>query len=813
MSTVIVISASYDKQIRLWDVASGRTLKSFTFQDSQINSLFLLPETGYLAVAGFGVLRLYDLGAYLHGSPAAGTGGAGGTAAATATGTGAAAAGGGAGGQVPPIYSSFESQGLMNFTSLGAVPLLRNSDGKSSIFSGSSRQLTDSASFVAQNDQFGGTAVMSDLGGILGDPNREISSLLIATSEDGHIRFFDSNSPVSLRMLKDIATGAAITCSAVSPDHRYLITGNQMGQVSVWHLPSIVASVAMEWKRGAAEGRPSSAHHSSQPAEGKLTKAEDGAVLTAEDNAGDALGSTATPTAAGVGTADDEVQPSAAVEDEVKAFGSFPLQDIYFANDYSAIRSIAIEPMARWAAVATSAGNVHFIRLAREASVGGSKVPLVESPRPIMGDGDEMEGGNGGSVALPQAGGTSPSQTSLCGSPQQSLQKGTARESVAGSSSCATSSRLPLTGRPLSPSEVTNSFAANYHYPRETIYRSALVVNELSANAHRASESSVEAMPSQGDQSTSLSPQGLNSMGAVLLDNLEQRQQQQNSMGSNSNMCSGYLHAATTKMSVNQSNARRIAEELEMEIFDTIQAHYKYILKVLVSPNGELLTTCCADYSVGRFAVPPLLRPPVPQGMPTVVETTTSEIAVDAIRSLTDATGPSADEVPGDAKSSTTVAFRSLSVDGAKTSTVPTPARSGSTVAEASKREEKVDGDRTSGATLPPVLDSTAKGDAEMGSINTPPPSLGGHESHGPETSFSALHEFRPMKPLSGHQRWVWDGVFSDCSRYLFTASSDNTLRMWNGLTTDRPQSVGFVGHTKPVIAVLLCYDKRRIST
>ncbi|KAL5848108.1 hypothetical protein ACOSQ4_006121 [Xanthoceras sorbifolium] len=38
---------------------------------------------------------------------------------------------------------------------------------------------------------------------------------------------------------------------------------------------------------------------------------------------------------------------------------------------------------------------------------------------------------------------------------------------------------------------------------------------------------------------------------------------------------------------------------------------------------------------------------------------------------------------------------------------------------------------------------------------------------------------FTLEKTLVGHQRWVWDSVFSVDGAYLITASSDTTARLW----------------------------------
>lgn len=55
---------------------------------------------------------------------------------------------------------------------------------------------------------------------------------------------------------------------------------------------------------------------------------------------------------------------------------------------------------------------------------------------------------------------------------------------------------------------------------------------------------------------------------------------------------------------------------------------------------------------------------------------------------------------------------------------------------------------------------------------------------------------------LTGHQKWVWDGVFSIDSAYLISVSSDQTARLWDlssGLTLKE-----YTGHSKGLISVAL---------
>lgn len=164
MSSTSIITASYDKQVRFWDPNSGRTIRSFVFQESQVNCLAVSPDRCRLAVAGYGLIRYYD----------------------TASSS-----------QCPPVVASFEASSAGNFTAIGHIPIV-NSNG----------------------------------------------ALLYATSEDGVLRLLDPRSAPNIRLLREFPTGIAMTCAALSADNNLLFTGGQIGRVSVWHCPSLVADAA-----------------------------------------------------------------------------------------------------------------------------------------------------------------------------------------------------------------------------------------------------------------------------------------------------------------------------------------------------------------------------------------------------------------------------------------------------------------------------------------------------------------------------------------------------------------------------------------
>ena len=63
-------------------------------------------------------------------------------------------------------------------------------------------------------------------------------------------------------------------------------------------------------------------------------------------------------------------------------------------------------------------------------------------------------------------------------------------------------------------------------------------------------------------------------------------------------------------------------------------------------------------------------------------------------------------------------------------------------------------------------------------------------------------NNFAPDKTLNGHQRWVWDAVYSEDSAYLVTASSDQTARLWDVASGETIRH--YTGHHKAVISVAL---------
>ncbi len=62
--------------------------------------------------------------------------------------------------------------------------------------------------------------------------------------------------------------------------------------------------------------------------------------------------------------------------------------------------------------------------------------------------------------------------------------------------------------------------------------------------------------------------------------------------------------------------------------------------------------------------------------------------------------------------------------------------------------------------------------------------------------------KFSLAKTLVGHQRWVWDCVFSADSAYLVTGSSDQTARLWDVAQGETIRQ--YTGHHKAITCIAL---------
>ncbi|KHN77827.1 Target of rapamycin complex subunit LST8 [Toxocara canis] len=61
MSRPLLVSASYDQNIRLWDVVTASPVESFAHKESQVNVMQFSPDGCQLAVAGWQHIRIYDI--------------------------------------------------------------------------------------------------------------------------------------------------------------------------------------------------------------------------------------------------------------------------------------------------------------------------------------------------------------------------------------------------------------------------------------------------------------------------------------------------------------------------------------------------------------------------------------------------------------------------------------------------------------------------------------------------------------------------------------------------------------------------------
>ncbi|CCW64695.1 unnamed protein product [Phytomonas sp. EM1] len=836
MSGSIVISASYDKQVRCWDAATGRTVCCFTFQDSQINAIHLVCQTHYLAVAGFNVIRLYDMSDVSCGNII------GSQVLQQQQQMVTAAPGGQTVVAPPPIFSLYETQGCINFTSLGSFPLLprKNAVEERNLYHNNIVSTEDSSLSTCEHDKsvsfaFSHAAITlkpneKDLGHAA-DSTRVI---LYATSEDGHIRFFDAKAPNTMCVLRDITTGAAITCSCLSPDSRFLLTGSQIGQVSVWHIPTIITSIVRE-----------------QQQQRYQTTSAQGGTFTE------------------VFSADSQENPERTAV--IGKFGRRPVHEFALEGDYTSVRSVSIDPLVRWFVVATNQGKLHFFRFTHDISLCGTKSTQgVQSLKSwVCGESTEAT-----LAAVPRA-------------PHESA-----------NDEGNFSFFLPHHGG----AELKNNSPFPQTIPREGISSSAFVADELSncpkcspdtdvATVHRSSRTA----NAQADSNARLGDfHGSSTVfGAAPLHQSEHHQHHNSNNRNIFSASNTPQKLASRNDRVNVTPQRRtpspgplssslavigrlqfsLQKEMEFEEFYTFRAHHKYILKISISPNGELLTTCCADYTVGRFIIPEIMRR---RG---------SMVGGDTVQVLSPERNSSMicpEQQTCAFKLSLAPTFHNEINDDNHTkeavSKVSDPLmcvdcasdvvrRSTGNPNTPSKVAEATDIAHGNASDAGPGLQSTQSQQHQLQSINEVGTegvllSSNAHDknnqreaplltkgvgasivnispadeiSHSTDFCDDSHHGgdmqlnnrknentifpntqvkkngldlyFKPLPPLVDHNRWVWDCVFSDCSQFLFTVSSDCHVRMWSNIASDKPQSTVFVGHTKPVTAVLLAYN------
>lgn len=702
MSSTFIVSASYDKEIRFWDGSTGRTVRSFPFQGSQVNAMLTIPNTTHLAVGGFGAVRVYDIGVE------------------------AGSAGGNSGTQPPPIFSVYENQYAMNVTSLGTFPLYPQRDEEMHL---NSAEASMSSLFCTSAD----LAATATLDPTPTTGSAGVLTVLFATSEDGHIRFFNANSPTTLNLLLDISAGAAITCSAVSPDRHTLFTGSQIGRVSVWHIPSIVAAAAQ---------------HGDSTSRGGL-------------------------------------------------FASKPMQEIAFNGDYTAIRSIAVEPLARWAVAATSAGKLHFMCFGRCAqNLTGTHASEAHAAGRLANEevpGEEEE--------------TSPQV-------QRPVAEGTVADSA--------------------PAIATNDSSSRSINSANTLRPSCGPLSVLKTHGNEGSG---------GDVAANASESPLANDGVTFSDAVDASDTGNSAPG----MDVTKKFSAPGLLTSSSVNSSSIQQQFFLKVFHSFQAHHKYILKVAISPNIDILVTCCGDYTVGRFVIPPILQccdvttkhasGCESDSHSAGVSSLTSAVRLSGLTEKNTAAGSdptnqvaaAGDNNGAGAGGATAASSSSLLQPKADEGAVLTPTAAPSTsfthdgstgsVEDGVKPVAAVANDPTVNesqplATMETVKKMTSPADApterhdafHLAMSNFPQLVAEGST----QVNIGDGVEFKELKPLTGHTRWVWDCAFSDCGRFLFTASSDQTLRMWTSLLSDRPHSTSFVGHMKPVVCCMLYVERKK---
>lgn len=512
-----VITASYDRQVRFWDPVSGRTIRNFVFQDSQINALSVSKDRCRLAVAGHGVIRYYDIASSS---------------------------------QYPPAVATFECSAAANFTAIGHMPL-----------------------------------------------DNGTGSLLYACSEDGVLRILDPRQSTMSVLKECSANPVAITCATLSADGRLLITGSQIGKVSVWLCRSFIEEAGNSSTAGSAVS----------------TK---------------------------------------------------PLQELSFTGDHTAIRSIAFSPLSNWVAVSTNAGKVHCLGFSKDV-------------RPA------------------------------------------ADQSANSASGAATPQRSAF-------------LAANQQHQRSMSDTGAVNSDSTSVVSGGGTHASSDT-PVRLNDPTPLNNAGTDDPSPML---------------STPALATSAPKPPVLLLSKDQ-------KEWFLECVHSMTCHYKYILKVAISPDGKMLATCCADYTVGLWQVPKILA------RPGDVEEVLKSMAPSPSKAATEGAGQ-------DAGSPT-----ALGVTAVPQALTP----------------------KTSMGSMSPQRDASVAAYSPQATKQPNP------------------YEFVALKPLQGHTRWVWDCAFSPCSTVLVTVSSDNHVRLWSNIHTDKPKSDIFVGHTKPVVCVLLDVDRSRVDT
>ncbi|KAH9589230.1 hypothetical protein LSM04_004668 [Trypanosoma melophagium] len=123
----------------------------------------------------------------------------------------------------------------------------------------------------------------------------------------------------------------------------------------------------------------------------------------------------------------------------------------------------------------------------------------------------------------------------------------------------------------------------------ESVYRSALVSNEMGSSVLKGN---VLGSPFVGHNRESPGASAGVSAAGALAGSLDPSSLQVTVSPGKSE---ALLRNETPTNSLSQMSPLR--QQFYMKVFHSLQAHYKYILKVAISPNTDILVTCCADYT------------------------------------------------------------------------------------------------------------------------------------------------------------------------------------------------------------------------
>lgn len=724
-SNALLITACYDHNIRFWDPTSGRAIRSCMFQESQINCLAVSPDRTRLAVGGYNMLRLYDIGSAA---------------------------------QCPPAFANYEPDTFIgNITAVGFLPLRVLSEN--SVSSASADNNNNSGSSSSNNNN---------------NNNGKLAWMYIC-SEDGILRLLDPRAPQTVRFLHKFgAQGSpAINCATLSANYQLLFAGTQTGKVVVWHVPSLLhETILVLKKKGQQQG----------------------------------ISSSGSSGAAGSGSVVAPLSGLPPIPNATEAQFMFspqgrPLQELFLMNDRSAVRSITVAPLVNWIAVATNHGNVHCLQLAKTSTT-------------------QRVGPNVSSSSTAAAAGGNP------------LSKSTAEEQNATATTALDTLSFSTSTQPL----LTNS-ATTPTRPTVTLQDAAFTSDaDINSSSNNNNNSSI--VPSTTSKSK---PNG----GAA----------------ASSSSTSHHHHSSIPSP---------LQIQYQLVAVHQFPAHLKYVLKAAISPDGTLLATCSADYTIGLWAVPQALqrhREVEELGItPTPSTTTTGGAVPGELRSpMSDGSGTregSPQTQPNSAFSSPSGGAFSLNKTPSFRLTPATPSTAAanhhggeagaaaqqlSLGANAAQQQQQQAG--LPGSPVPvvptnnnnnpssplrfPSLENHAAG-ASSNATDT-----NNNNSNNTATMNNTAkpsYEFKPLRSLTGHTRWVWDCAFLPCNTALVSVSSDASLKYWSNLPSAGSASLlsgssnaagaedpatasasasatssvkcdSFTGHQKPANVVLLDYE------